>query len=354
MAATGQAVLDRQFGSTLAAAFAQLPTQGIGANNLDLIHIAGKGGALLAKVDYTGAVVGGSTDSSSNVLTSAAVSTLTLTQSAVSSFVLTAVASTGGNTTYTGTITGGGANAFAGKSVIIAGFATSTNNGTFTIASSTATTIVVVTTVQTVDETHAGTAQVSGVSQTTYTGTITGGGASAFAGKTLIVAGFATSGNNGTFTIVDSSATTLVVTTTTQANETHAGTAQVSGVSQTTYNGTFPGGASNALAGLTATIAGFSTSGNNGAFTIVSSTASTIVVTTTTQANETHAGTAAIALTGTKGTRVGRFQTYLTTTATLAALFAAAFSNSQNLDILQVVNEGGNVVYYLDYLGVAH
>ncbi|HET9282618.1 MAG TPA: hypothetical protein VFR24_11715, partial [Candidatus Angelobacter sp.] len=66
---------------------------------------------------------------------------------------------------------------------------------------------------------------VSGTS-TTYTGTITGGGANAFAGFTFLIAGFTNSGNNGLVYVTSSTGTTLVVTTGAQVNETHAGTAQ--------------------------------------------------------------------------------------------------------------------------------
>lgn len=48
------------------------------------------------------------------------------------------------------------------------------------------------------------------------------------------------------------------------------------------------------------------------------------------------------------------YQTRLTSGATTAQLFAEAFSNPSQLDILQVINIGGNISYYLDYLGVAH
>jgi hypothetical protein len=52
-------------------------------------------------------------------------------------------------------------------------------------------------------------------------------------------------------------------------------------------------------------------------------------------------------------TRVGQFQTNLSSTATTAQLFASAFANPSLLDILQIVNEGGNIHYNLNYLGVA-
>lgn len=59
----------------------------------------------------------------------------------------------------------------------------------------------------------------------TYTGTITGGANNAFVGVTFVVSGFAIAGNNVTFVVTSSTATTLVGVTSTQANETHAGVA---------------------------------------------------------------------------------------------------------------------------------
>ncbi len=44
-----------------------------------------------------------------------------------------------------------------------------------------------------------------------------------------------------------------------------------------------------------------------------------------------------------------------TTITTVAQAFAAAFPlNPQNWDIIQVISQGANVGYYIDYLGVAH
>lgn len=61
------------------------------------------------------------------------------------------------------------------------------------------------------------------------------------------------------------------------------------------------------------------------------------------------------AVAATNGTRVGVFQTSLSSSATTAQLFADAFTNPSLLDILQVVSPvGGNVVYWLDALGVSH
>jgi hypothetical protein len=52
-------------------------------------------------------------------------------------------------------------------------------------------------------------------------------------------------------------------------------------------------------------------------------------------------------------TRLGQFFTTLTS-GTTAQLFANAFDNPANLDIIQIINEGGNVVNYIDYTGTSH
>lgn len=192
-----------------------------------------------------------------------------------------------------------------------------------------------------------------------YSGTITGGAANAFVGKQVKVLGFATGGNNGTFTITASDATSFTVTPTTQVDETHAGTASVFGVQTATYNGTITGGGASAFAGRFATVTGFVNATNNISSTAISSSSATVVVVPFAgQIAETHAGAVSITaavLTGTNGTRVGVFQTTLSSSATIAQLFANAFTNLSNQDILQVVSpNGGSIVYYLDSLGVAH
>jgi hypothetical protein len=68
-------------------------------------------------------------------------------------------------------------------------------------------------------------------STSVYTGTITGGGSNALAGKTFVVAGFATGANNGTFIATASSTTTLTLDNAAGAAETHAGTATEEGAS---------------------------------------------------------------------------------------------------------------------------
>ena len=59
----------------------------------------------------------------------------------------------------------------------------------------------------------------------------------------------------------------------------------------------------------------------------------------------------------TNGVCVRQVRTLLAATATTAQIFADAFypnANQDQSDILQVVNPGGNVHYYLDYTGTAH
>jgi uncharacterized repeat protein (TIGR01451 family) len=74
---------------------------------------------------------------------------------------LTAVANAaGGNTVYTGTVTGGGANALVGVTFTVAGFTNAANNGTFVATASTATTLTLANAAG-VAETHAATAAMS-------------------------------------------------------------------------------------------------------------------------------------------------------------------------------------------------
>jgi hypothetical protein len=102
---------------------------------------------------------------------------------------------------------GGAGGAFTPPSVQLSGFLAS---ATFTYSSGTTFTLTQ--------------AAISGLA-VTYSGTITGGDANAFAGLAIIVSGFANAGNNGTFSITSSSSTTLVVLNSSGVNETHAATA---------------------------------------------------------------------------------------------------------------------------------
>lgn len=56
---------------------------------------------------------------------------------------------------------------------------------------------------------------------------------------------------------------------------------------------------------------------------------------------------------GINNARIGVFFTRLASTNTLAQIFADAFSNAAQLDIIQVQNAGGSIHYNLNYLGVA-
>jgi hypothetical protein len=57
----------------------------------------------------------------------------------------------------------------------------------------------------------------------------------------------------------------------------------------------------------------------------------------------------------TVGSRIAPFYTRRSANETLAQIFADTFTNVGELDILQVINEpGGGIVYWLDYLGVAY
>jgi hypothetical protein len=168
-------------------------------------------------------------------------SALTLTSVASSSpgvLTLTSVAAStdGVHSVYTGTITGGGSNAFAGFTFTIAGFDTAANNGVFECTASTTTTLTLLN-ANAVADTHAATA--SGVEgSAVYTGTITGGGSNALAGQDFTIAGFVTNpGNNGTFLCTASSTTTLTLQNPVAIAETHAATAtsEESGTNQLTY-----------------------------------------------------------------------------------------------------------------------
>jgi len=77
---------------------------------------------------------------------------ITAAQIAAGPFAITQVGVVGGTVTYTGTITGGAANAFAGFVFAMSGFTNGVNNITITVTSSTATTLVA-TTVAQVNET---------------------------------------------------------------------------------------------------------------------------------------------------------------------------------------------------------
>jgi hypothetical protein len=86
---------------------------------------------------------------------------VTATYGANTVLTLTSVSNAGTQAVYNGTITGGAGNAFAGLSFAIAGFTNAGNNGTFTVASSTGSTLTL-NNPNSVAETHAGTATLTG------------------------------------------------------------------------------------------------------------------------------------------------------------------------------------------------
>jgi len=55
----------------------------------------------------------------------------------------------------------------------------------------------------------------------------------------------------------------------------------------------------------------------------------------------------------TNGTHVGVYESSIAS-GTVAQLMAATFANPANSDILQLINVGGNIANYIDYLGVSH
>ncbi|HVI09752.1 MAG TPA: hypothetical protein VND65_15805, partial [Candidatus Binatia bacterium] len=205
-------------------------------------------------------------------------------------FTLTKVANAGGGrTVYTGTITGGGGNAYVGATVVVAGFTNANDNGTFTCTASNTTTLTL-NNANGVAQTHAATATVT--TSATYSGTITGGAGNAYNGLNATISGFTNAGNNGTFAITASSATSITVSNVASVAETNTGTAVIPTGTSTLYTGTITGGLNNGFAGDSFVIAGFSTASNNGTFTCTASTPTTLTCNNTAGATQTHAGTA--------------------------------------------------------------
>jgi hypothetical protein len=214
---------------------------------------------------------------------------------------LTSVAaSVNGQAVYTGTITGGAANALVGQLFTVAGFDDAVNNGSFVSVASTATALTLVN-ANAIADTHAatatsetGTAVYTGTitgagtaltltavagsiaGEAVYTGTITGGAANALAGTTFSVTGFVNTGNNGVFIATASTATTLTLENLAAIAETHAGTA------------------TETLVGNTVAIAGFVNASNNGSFIVLADSATTLTVENDFTVAETHAATATL------------------------------------------------------------
>lgn len=90
---------------------------------------------------------------------------------------------------------------------------------------------------------------------TVYTGTITGGGTNGLAGEVFVVAGFATSANNGTFICTASTTTTLTLDNGAGVAETHAGTATSEGSADVTFVSYSPSVATVSVNGLITAVA---------------------------------------------------------------------------------------------------
>ena len=234
----------------------------------------------------------------------------------------------GGNTAYTGTFPTNPAFT-VGRPIAITGFTNAGNNGIFTIVSSTATTLTVVNSGGTAE---AATAKAvfnpwgNSYGQTTQDGTGPGAVTWVCVGpQTTWVAGSGTTGiwhlplsgfqppqasqafggstiNSNTALVETSIKSGKSGTIQPSWNAVHTNTGDpgatfaltsvaVTGVT-TTYNGTLTGGGSNAFAGLTFLISGFTNQGNNGIILVTASTATTLVCTTIAQVNETNTGSA--------------------------------------------------------------
>jgi hypothetical protein len=115
--------------------------------NYTIVQVAGDGVLLLAanQTGLVGSMLAYASPGSVSVSTTIAAGGAGIARKALTTpaaLTLSAVAAaSAGSTVYTGTITGGAANAFAGLQFVITGFASPANNGTFVATASTATTL---------------------------------------------------------------------------------------------------------------------------------------------------------------------------------------------------------------------
>lgn len=213
-------------------------------------------------------------------------------------------ASSGGVAVYTVT-SGGTTNEWEGYSFTVAGFVNAQNNGTFQATASSSTTLTL-TNINAIAETHAGTAtSLEGVA--VYTGTFTGETTGSLVGKTFTVAGFVTNPtNNGTFlATANSGTTTLTLANPAAVAESASATATAQEISWKAavtsvatgtgvYTGTFTEFASY-KAGMQVTVSGFVTNAaNNGTFTVVSATATTLTTNNAASVSESASASALI------------------------------------------------------------
>ena len=147
--------------------------------------------AFTAGLAITTAAVTNTGVNTSNVATLSTVvarTNITITNSTETTVALTlsaAANASGGTTVYTGTITGGALNAFAGCTFVVAGFTNGVNNGTFVCMSCTGANITLVNASGTA-ETHAGTATYSSV---VLAGTNSSGATQIIAGDSIYLSG---------------------------------------------------------------------------------------------------------------------------------------------------------------------
>lgn len=235
------------------------------------------------------------------------------------SFALTDVASNvSGHAVYTGTITGGAANAYRGYVFVITGFTGAQNNVTAICTESSATTLTLINNLATA-ETHAATAVGSQSVATIYLideafttnlpGTpfvfqqpisLSGQTTAAWLSGVSTFAGLSQHNDDCSLTYpANPPAPTLVISSVAASTTigpfvlTAVSTPTFPALDSATYTGTISGGAGNAYAGYVFTITGFAVSGNNVTSQIcIASTATTLVFQNTTQTPETHAGSA--------------------------------------------------------------
>lgn len=171
--------------------------------------------------------------------------TLPLTKAirnATANLVITSVAaSVGANAAYTGTITGGAANALVGSVFAVTGCDQSVNNGTFICTASTAL-VLTLSNKNAVIETSAGTPHAaSAATNTSYIGTITGGASNGINGDVIVITGFVNAGNNASVTVLASSATAFGGANNAGVLETHAGIGTTASVTTTTVTAVVTG-----------------------------------------------------------------------------------------------------------------
>ncbi len=127
--------------------------------------------------------------------------------------------------------------------------------------------------------------------QAIYLGVFPDGANNAFVGMSVTITGFLTAGNNGTFTVLASTLTSITLSNSLATPETDPAIATLtktlslsqvamSSGGQAIYIGTLGcGGANNGYVGMTFTVTGFLTANNNGVFTAVASTSTTLTLT---------------------------------------------------------------------------